>query len=165
MDTQASVQKIDIRVSDGEIQVEAILKSASAPGWGAEVLFLGAVRDLNLGKSVLAVSYDAFAPHAEATLRDICQEALAKWGPDLGMVVHHRTGKLNVGEISVAIAVGSRHRDEAFQASRYIIEELKERAAIWKKEHYLDGDSEWLKGHALCGHRHSTQSHSELGLS
>ena len=65
----------------------------------------------------------------------------------------------------MAIAVGSRHRDEAFQASRYIIEELKERAAIWKKEHYLDGDSEWLKGHALCGHRHSTQSHSELGLS
>ena len=56
MDTQASVQKIDVQVSEGEIQVDAILKSASAPGWGAEVLFLGAVRDLNLGKSVLAVS-------------------------------------------------------------------------------------------------------------
>ena len=161
MSSQKEMEFIEVRVSDAVISSDEILRKASHQGWGAQVLFLGNVRDWNLGRRVVAVSYDAFAPHAEKTLKEICLEAAAKWGPGLGMIVHHRTGRLQVGEASVGIAVGSVHRDEAYQASRYIIEELKERAAIWKKEHYEDGESEWLKGHALCSHggHHSRGGH------
>jgi len=160
--------RIEVRVSHESIDVPDVLKKATDRGWGAEILFLGHVRDINHGKTVVGVSYDAFVPHAEKTLREICVEAAEKFGEslgyELGMIVHHRLGRLAVGEASVAITVGSRHRETAYEASRYIIEELKERAAIWKKEHYSDGDSEWLKGHALCSHtrhRHSRGSEAQ----
>ena len=152
MVTETVFPMIEVRVSDQPLLVEEVQGKLIHSGWGAEILFLGNVRDWNLGRPVVAVSYDAFAPHAEATLRTICEEASREWGPKLGMIVHHRTGRLSVGEASVIIGVASVHRDEAYEASRYIIEQLKERAAIWKKEHYEDGESEWLKGHALCSH-------------
>ena len=145
--------RIEVRVSHESIEVSRVLARATDRGWGAEILFLGHVRDINHGRAVVGVSYDGFVPHAEKTLTRICEEASERWGRELGMVVHHRLGRLGIGEASVAIAVGSRHRDTAYEVSRYIIEELKERAAIWKKEHYVDGDSQWLKGHALCSHR------------
>jgi len=152
--------RIEVRVSAKELSASEVQGKLIHPGWGAEILFLGTVRDWNLGRPVVAVSYDAFAPHAEATLRRICEEASEKWGPKLGMIVHHRTGRLEIGETSVIIGVASVHRDAAYEASRYIIEELKERASIWKKEHYQDGESEWLKGHALCSHGGSHGQHS-----
>jgi molybdopterin synthase catalytic subunit len=116
---------------------------------GAQVLFLGKVRATNAGKRVLAVSYDAFGPLAERTLGEICREAEAKC-PGLTARVWHRIGRLEVGEISVAIVVSSPHRREAYEASRSMIDEIKHRAPIWKKEHYEDGETEWLQGHALC---------------
>jgi molybdopterin synthase catalytic subunit len=149
-----------IEVSDTVIESEnvlAALKSSELSlSHGAEILFLGVVRNINLGRAVEAVAYDAFAPLAEKTLAEIADEARAKFagtsGVPLHAVIYHRTGKLKVGEVSLAIAVSSRHRDEAYEASRYIIEEIKERAPIWKKEFYTDGESDWLKGHALCAH-------------
>ena len=155
MSAESGFPRIEVRVSEDVIDVPQVLACATDCGWGAEILFLGHVRDINHGRTVVGVSYDAFVPHAEKTLRQICLEASTRWGSELGMVVHHRLGRLQVGEASVAIAVRSRHRDAAYEVSRYIIEELKERAAIWKKEHYIDGDSEWLKGHALCSHGRS----------
>ena len=119
---------------------------------GAHSQFMGVVRDHNHGKKVLKVEYDAFIPLAEKELKDICHEAEKKWGP-LNVYVHHRLGELFVGDASVIISVSSPHRNEAFEASRYVIEELKKRVPIWKKETYEDGESEWLKGHALCQHR------------
>jgi molybdopterin synthase catalytic subunit len=115
---------------------------------------------------VEAVAYDAFQPLAEKVLGEISEEARLKYANDLKVVLQHRTGKLKVGEISLAIAVSSRHRDEAYEASRYIIEELKQRAPIWKKEYYTDGETDWLKGHALCGHHHSKRpfSNSETAV-
>ncbi|MCC7441564.1 MAG: molybdenum cofactor biosynthesis protein MoaE [Bdellovibrionales bacterium] len=142
-------------MSEAPIDLARFVSGLGAPGHGAQNLFFGAVRETNHGKRVLAVSYDAFAPLAEATLRDICGEAAGRWGEDLRFRVLHRTGRLGVGELSVAIGVSSRHREESYQASRYVIEELKKRAPIWKKEHYEGGETEWLKGHALCqGHQH-----------
>ena len=128
------------------------LQNKSAPGHGGQNIFFGAVREVNHGKKVVAVSYDAFEPLAEKILAEIAAEAKSKWGSDLCILVWHRTGTLSVGQLSVAIGVSSKHRDEAYLASRYVIEEIKTRAPIWKKEHYEDGETEWLKGHALCGH-------------
>ena len=125
------------------------------PACGAEVLFLGRVRDLNVGQKVIAVSYDAFKPLTEKVFLQIYTETLSKWGPHLNAKIIHRIGKLFPGEISVAILVATPHRDECYKASRYIIEELKTRSPIWKKEHYENNETEWLQGHALCQHNHS----------
>lgn len=123
------------------------------PAHGAAIVFSGKVRNHNLGRTVEGVSYDAFEPLAVRTLREICREAHSRREERgaLRIAVVHRLGRLQVGEISVVVAVSSPHRSEAYEASRYIIEELKERVPIWKKEHYIDGDSDWLQGHALCG--------------
>ncbi len=124
---------------------------AVGPGCGAQVQFWGLVRNLHQGRSVVAVTYDAFRPLAEATLREIAQEAEARFGPDLGVAVFHRVGRLEVGEASVAIATSSPHRDAAYQANRYVIEQIKVRLPVWKQEHYVDGESAWLPGHSLVG--------------
>jgi molybdopterin synthase catalytic subunit len=121
------------------------------PDCGACDVFFGTVRSRNHGREVLAVSYDAHVPLARAELLRIAKEALEQAGTRGTVVIRHRTGKLAVGELSVLIAVFTPHRDEAFRACRHVIEELKKRAPIWKKEFYQDGETEWLKGHALCG--------------
>jgi molybdopterin synthase catalytic subunit len=119
---------------------------------GAGTLFLGAVRNLNQGRQVNAVSYDVHNVLAINNFREICEEAQAKWGKEVRLYVVHGKGRLEVGGLSIVIAAGSPHRDEAFQACRYVIEEIKHRSPVWKQEHYIDGDSEWVKGHALCSH-------------
>jgi molybdopterin synthase catalytic subunit len=156
MSSQSTSELKMIRVSDEAINamtaLNALQSTGATSGHGAEILFLGVVRDINLGRKVTAVAYDAFPPLAEKTLAAIADEARAQWG-DLQIAIFHRTGKLTVGEVSLAIGVSSRHRDESYLASRWIIEEIKERAPVWKKEFYSDGESEWLKGHALCQHK------------
>ena len=142
-------------VVDEPISLDRMRDLITDPAHGAQVFFHGVVRDFNDGKPVLAVSYDIFKPLAENVFSEICTEAISKWGKSLRIAVFHRSGRIAVGELSVAIAVGSPHRDEAFQVSRYIIEQIKVRAPIWKREHYVDGDSEWLEGHELCQRSHS----------
>lgn len=119
---------------------------------GAKLLFTGVVRSTNHGRQVVAVEYDIFKPLAEVIFEQIKQEAKAQWGQDLEIAVEHYTGRLEPGQTSVVIGVSSRHRDECYQASRYVIEQIKHRAPIWKKEFYADGETEWLQGHALCQH-------------
>ena len=140
-------------VTDRPLSVPELLERVSHPGHGAQTLFLGVVRDNHLGQRVEAVTYDAFVPLAEKVLGDIAREAHERWGPALRVALVHRTGRLAVGEASVAIALGSAHRDAAYQASRYVIEELKRRTPIWKKEHHVGGTSEWLDGQPLGGER------------
>lgn len=139
-------------VNDEVISPLALFEFAKDYGHGAQTFFFGAVRAENMGKKVVAVAYDAAPVLAENILHEIAGECLEKWGRGLRMMIVHRTGKLSVGDLSVGIGVTSKHRDEAYQASRYIIEEIKKRAPIWKKEYYADGETEWLKGHALCQH-------------
>lgn len=139
------------RVVNGPIRHEAVAEALAAPEHGAQVFFWGVVRVDNEGRRVHSVSYDVHVPLAEKTFREIGEEACARWGPGLRVVIVHRAGRLEVGAASVVIGVASGHRDEAFQASRYVIEQLKVRSPVWKKEHYVDGDSEWLGGHSLRG--------------
>ncbi len=113
--------------------------------FGATTVFIGKVRNHNVGRSVVGMSYDAFDTLANQILKEICMEAQKQWGSDLKIFIEHFCGRLEIGGLSVIIAVGSRHRDEAYQASRYLIEQLKKRVPIWKQEHYVDGDSEWIQ--------------------
>ena len=110
---------------------------------GAAVLFIGTVRDLNDGAEVTSMDYSAYSGMAESELRAIASEAAARWQTQ-DIVVEHRIGSLALGETSVAIVVAHPHRGEAYEASRYIIEELKRRLPIWKREHYVDGREEWV---------------------
>ena len=109
---------------------------------GAEVLFLGRVRRRSNGKAVLYLSYEAFEEMAERVLAGLTAEALRRW-PLEALKVLHRLGRVEVGEIAVAIEVKSVHREEAYVASRFLIEAVKHRVPIWKKEYFEDGTSEW----------------------
>ncbi len=115
---------------------------------GAIDTFIGVVRNNHKGNVVEGMTYDVHTGMAEAIFMDICTEARAKW-PDTKYYVTHYKGELKIGGISVIIAVSAAHRAETFEACRYIIEELKKRSPIWKKEHYEKGHSEWLPGHSL----------------
>ena len=122
-----------------------VLTRVGADEDGASVLFLGVVRDHNDGRSVGGVRYDAYEEMAAQVLSEIVEEAARAAGTDRVAAVH-RIGELKVGEVSVAIAVSSPHRAEAYEASRYVIEEIKKRLPVWKKERYTQGDTRWLPG-------------------
>lgn len=133
------------RITSDPIDAAALLASCAAPSDGAVLLFVGVVRNHNEGREVGHLEYEAFAPMAERVLRQIVDEARERWETGT-MAVVHRVGRLEIGEASVAIAVAAPHRGEAYEASRYVIEELKRRVPVWKREGYLDGQSEWLDG-------------------
>jgi molybdopterin synthase catalytic subunit len=130
-------------VQSGPIQPARILEGLPSTQDGACLLFLGVVRDHNEGRPVSGLEYEVYQGMAEKTLTAIAAEASHRFGTDRVHVVH-RVGELGVGEISTAIAVATPHREEAYGASRYIIEEIKQRLPIWKRERYLDGDSSWV---------------------
>lgn len=131
-------------IVDQPIDVSAILRRAARDANGATVLFLGNVRDVNDGRGVLGIEYTAYRSMAERELAAIVEEAAALAdSPDIA--VAHRLGELAIGECSVAIAVGHPHRDRAFEAARYVIEEIKRRVPIWKREQYVDGTREWVR--------------------
>jgi len=127
------------------IEPAHVLTQVGADQDGASVLFLGVVRDHNDGRSVGGVRYDTYEEMAGQVLAEIVDEAGRFANTDRVAAVH-RVGELNVGEVSVAIAVSSPHRAEAYHASRYIIEEIKKRLPVWKKERYSDGAEEWVEG-------------------
>jgi len=113
------------------------------PGCGGYAAFEGWVRDTNEGRAVRRLEYEAFEALALAEGARIVGEALARFGAARAACVH-RVGELAVGELAVWVGVSAPHRDEAFRAARYIIDEVKHRLPIWKKEHYVDGDSGWV---------------------
>jgi molybdopterin synthase catalytic subunit len=115
---------------------------------GAVLLFLGTVRDHADGRPVGGLRYETYQAMAEKELNAIAGEAVRQLGTDRIAVVH-RVGNLAVGEVSVAIAVSSPHRAEAYQASRFIIEEIKKRLPVWKHEQYVDGEAAWVQGRTL----------------
>ena len=130
-------------LTDRVLDPAALLAEVSASRNGASIVFVGAVREVNEGRNVTGIDYKAYAAMAERELGAIAAEAEAQFGtPDI--VVEHRLGTLAVGEVSVVIAVAHPHRGEAFDAARFVIEELKRRVPIWKREHYADGSLEWV---------------------
>lgn len=139
-------------VSSSPLSTEAAIRFVADDAHGAADMFVGTVRNHNLGKPVKGVSYDVFDELTLQTFTELASEARQKWGEKLNVFIEHYKGRLDIGGISIIIAVSSPHRDESFKACRFIIEEIKHRSPIWKQEHYLDGDSAWVQGHALCSH-------------
>lgn len=127
----------------GPIDTAALLSEVAHHGNGASVLFVGTVRETNEGLPVTGLDYSAYGAMAQRELADIIAEAAKRWDTT-DIVVEHRIGALALGDVSVAIAAAHRHRGPAFEAARYVIEELKRRAPIWKREHYVDGRAEWV---------------------
>ena len=133
-----------VEVITEAIVPQDLVASVAGPRNGAVILFLGTVRDHSDGKEgVTHLEYEAYRGVVEDKIRDVVEEARDRWPLDRVAAVH-RIGTLTVGEISVAIAVGAGHRSEVFDAGRYLIDELKRRAPIWKKEHW-PGGAEWVR--------------------
>jgi molybdopterin synthase catalytic subunit len=136
-----------IKISEEPIILERLLAIVADAAHGAQTLFLGVVRNSHEGRTVSAVTYEAFKPLARKVLLEIAREAEVKWKAH--MAIAHRLGHIQVGETSLAIAASSPHRAEAFAACRYAVEEIKRRLPIWKKEYYEGGKSRWLDGCSL----------------
>lgn len=131
-------------IVDTPIDVPRIVERVSSSANGATVLFLGTVREVNDGRDVTGIEYTAYRSMAERELAAIVEEAAALADSN-DVAVEHRLGELAVGDCSVAVAVAHPHRGRAFEAARYVIEELKERVPIWKREYYVDGTREWVR--------------------
>jgi molybdopterin synthase catalytic subunit len=132
-----------IRLTHEAIDYRALTEQVRRGDCGGVVLFLGTVRDLTDGKVTTALDYEAYPGMAEKKMTEIEQETRSRW-PVGEIVMVHRLGHLEVGEVSVAVAVSCPHRAEAFEACRYAIDRLKELVPIWKKENWADGATEWV---------------------
>lgn len=126
------------------LSLEAVYQQADTAANGAIVVMSGMVRDNTEGRAVVSLEYQAYEPMALEVFRQIAQSIRKQWSQVTRVVIHHRTGKLSVGEISVLVAVGCPHRSEAFAACQYAIDTLKHNAPIWKKEHWADGSTSWV---------------------
>ena len=122
--------------------------------FGASIYFLGTVRNVNDNKTVTGITYDSHDEMVIKSFEEIYNEADQKLDiKDKAVFIEHAKGYLNLGEISIIIAVACKHRDQAYVLSRYIIEEIKKRSPIWKKEHYENEESEWLKGNPIANEK------------
>ncbi|MEX2180983.1 MAG: molybdenum cofactor biosynthesis protein MoaE [Gemmatimonadaceae bacterium] len=121
----------------------ALLAEVADTGSGASTLFVGTVRRVNQGRDVTGIDYTAYGPMAERELAAIVAAASERFGTER-IVVEHRIGALALGEASIVIAVSHARRAQAMEAQRYVIEEVKKRVPIWKREHYADGTREWV---------------------
>ena len=131
------------RLTQEGIDARTISEEASGPSFGAILVFLGVVRDVNDGRSVTGIEYSAYEAMAAAQLDEIAREGAERFAP-ANVVIVHRLGELGLQEASVGIAIAHAHRDAAYELSRWCIEELKRRVPIWKREHYTDGTREWV---------------------
>ena len=141
------------RISSAEVDPEKLKEELFDPRSGGFVSFEGWVRNKNEGKDVTHLEYQAYESLAVKEGERIIAEALEKFDV-IDALVEHRVGDLQIGEIAVAVHVTSVHRGPAFDACEYIIDELKVRVPIWKKEHYTDGNTGWIECHECAKHVH-----------
>jgi molybdopterin synthase catalytic subunit len=132
-----------IQLTNEPIDHNALTEMVRRPGCGAVVTFLGTVRDLTGEEVTAALDYDAYPQMAERKLAEIEAEARSRW-PVGEIALVHRLGHLEVGDVSVAVAVSCPHRHQAFDACRFVIDQIKEHVPIWKKENWADGRTEWV---------------------
>lgn len=132
-----------IELTHDPIDCAAVLSAVQTTQAGAVVLFLGTVREFTQGRQTLALVYDAYPAMALRTMAELADEAASRW-PLSNVAVVHRLGRLELGDVSVAVAVSSPHRGDAFEAGRHLIDRLKEIVPIWKQEHWSDGTTEWV---------------------
>ncbi|MFI5210045.1 MAG: molybdenum cofactor biosynthesis protein MoaE [Gemmatimonadales bacterium] len=124
------------------IQLDRLIARVGGPARGGIATFFGIVRDHQDGRTVSGLEYSAYEPMAEAECARILAEASAQW--PVTVTLEHRLGRLAIGDIAVAIAAAADHRAASFDACRYVIEQVKRRVPIWKREDYADGSSEWV---------------------
>ena len=137
-------------------RIDLAALQAVAPGDGALALFVGVVRNENAGRGVLYLEYEAYEEMALQELETIATQTRTRW-PVSDVRIVHRLGRMEIGEASVAVAVASPHRGEAFEACRFAIDTLKKSVPIWKKEFYADG-AVWLEGPGGCAHEAATSA-------
>ncbi|HUG92795.1 MAG TPA: molybdenum cofactor biosynthesis protein MoaE [Planctomycetaceae bacterium] len=131
------------RLTRERIDYTALVESVRSDQAGAVVLFLGTVREMTGERRTLALDYEAYPEMAAAKLAELEAEARRRW-PMTNVAMMHRLGRLDLGEISVAVAVSSPHRQDAFDAGRFLIDTLKVTVPIWKRENWSDGTTEWV---------------------
>lgn len=135
----------NILISSSPLSVADCAAWVAAPECGGIDMFIGTVRNATKGKAVVRLEFEAYEPMALSEMQKIADAAMEKW-PVHQILIHHRVGTLEVGEIPVIIAVASPHRDAAFEACKYIIDTLKQTVPIWKKEVFEDGE-QWVAAH------------------
>jgi molybdopterin synthase catalytic subunit len=140
-----------MRMTASAVLPGELVEQLRDPAAGAYASFEGWIRNLNDGQRVVRLEYEVYAPLCLIEGEKIIEEARSRWS-----ILHaecvHRSGELQIGECAVWVGVSSAHRDEAFQACRYIIDQVKSRLPIWKKEHYADGDSGWVNCERCTSH-------------
>ena len=136
------------KITTEVITSEEVRGAVEGPDAGAVVLFFGTVRNNTEGRPVKCLEYEAYPPMAEKKMAEIAQEVSEKWGPNRVAMIH-RVGKLEIGEVSVAVAVASPHRRDGFAACQYAMDRLKQIVPIWKREVWADGEAEWVKPDAV----------------
>ena len=134
-----------IVLSAEALNIQSCIDWIMSPESGGIDVFIGTVRNATKGKPVLKLDFEAYEPMAISEMEKIAQQVFEKW-PVQKVLIHHRTGTLQVGEVPVIIAVSAAHRDAAFEACRYIIDTLKQTVPIWKKEAFEDGEV-WVAAH------------------
>tara|TARA_Y100000768_G_C23809982_1_gene601304 strand:- start:168 stop:623 length:456 start_codon:yes stop_codon:yes gene_type:complete len=145
-----------INSKDSKLSISRAESFISSSKFGASIFFTGTVRDQNNNKIVTGITYDSHDDLVIKSFEEIYNEANQKLNiKDKAIFIEHIKGYLKLGEISIIIAVGCKHRDQAYILSRYIIEEIKKRSPIWKKEHYNNDESAWLKGNPIIQERTS----------
>lgn len=132
-----------IQLTHDTIDYTSLTEQVRSEQAGAVVLFLGTVREMTDGRKTVALDYEAFPQMAQAKLAELLTEARSRW-PIVGAAIAHRLGRLELGDVSVAVAVSTPHREQAFEAGKYLIDRLKEIVPIWKKENWADGTTEWV---------------------
>jgi molybdopterin synthase catalytic subunit len=143
-----------IDITNDKISIASAEKFISSSKFGASIFFTGTVRDVNENKKVTGITYDVHDEMVIKSFEEIYQEASEKLKiTNKAVFIEHTKGYLSLGDISILIAVACKHRDQAYVLSRYIIEEIKKRSPIWKKEHYEDQTTEWLKGKSIINEK------------
>jgi molybdopterin synthase catalytic subunit len=135
--------RITVKLVREPIDVAAVLAGVNSVQAGAVVLFLGTTREFTGGRQTASLDYDAYGEMAESKLAELASDACGRW-PIEACAIVHRLGPVGLGEASVAIAVSTPHRQDAFEAGKWLIDMLKIVVPIWKQEHWADGTTEWV---------------------
>ncbi|MBL8850329.1 MAG: molybdenum cofactor biosynthesis protein MoaE [Planctomycetaceae bacterium] len=135
--------QIAVTLTDDAIDFAALTESVRSPLAGAVVLFLGTVREMTDGRRTVALDYEAYPDMARDRMQALADDACVRW-PVVAAAIVHRLGRMELGDISVAVAVSCPHRKDAFEAGRFLIDQLKAEVPIWKQENWADGSKEWV---------------------
>jgi molybdopterin synthase catalytic subunit len=132
-----------IETTNQPIDLPSLLEQVQSPAAGAVVLFFGSARETTHGRTTKSLDYECYPEMAERKLAELEAEARRRW-PVVNCILVHRLGHLKIGEVSVAVAVSTPHRDDAFHAGRWLIDTIKQEVPIWKRENWADGATEWV---------------------